>query len=216
VSKDTDRILGHADESDGIEEYDNPLPDWWVGLFWLTIVWSVGYALWFHAFSDRSPEARLAQEMAAAEARFASQPGAGDGVAATFAVTPEAVAAGGPLYATYCVACHGAEMEGGIGPSLVDVEWIHGGQASDVIRVITEGVPAKGMIPWKGILSPEQINQVAAYVVSKHSEATGRTLEEILAAPGDAGPGGEEEAEGAGEAEAGSKPPPPGPEGAGS
>ena len=189
MSKDTDRILGHADESDGIEEYDNPLPDWWVGLFWFTIVWSVGYALWFHAFSDRSPEARLAQEMAAAEARFASQPGAGDGVA--FAVTPEAVAAGGPIYAMNCVACHGVNMEGGIGPSFLDDEWLHGGQASDIIHIIAEGVPAKGMIPWKGILSPEQIHQVAAYVVSKHSEATGRSLEEILAAPGATGAGDE-------------------------
>lgn len=189
MSNDTDRILGHADESDGIEEYDNPLPDWWVGLFWFTIVWSVGYALWFHAFADRSPAARLAGEMAAAEARFA---GAADGGASlAFAMTPEAVAAGGPIYAMHCFVCHGVNMEGGIGPTFLDDEWLHGGQASDIIHIITEGVPAKGMIPWKGRLSPEEIHQVAAYVISTHSEATGRSLEEILAAPGAAGDGGE-------------------------
>lgn len=195
MSKDTDRRLGHTDEADGIDEYDNPLPDWWVGLFWFTIVWSVAYVAWFHVFSDRSPEARLAQEMAAAEARFASAAGGGGAGGAAFAVTPETVAAGSSIYAMNCVACHGANMEGGIGPSFVDLEWIHGGQASDIIHIITEGVPAKGMIPWKGILSPEQINQVAAYVVSKHSEATGRSVEEIVAAPAEGGDAGEDPTE---------------------
>ena len=37
-------MMGHADDNDGIEEYDNPLPDWWVGLFLITIVYGIGYA----------------------------------------------------------------------------------------------------------------------------------------------------------------------------
>ena len=58
-----------------------------------------------------------------------------------------------------------------------------GDQASEIIHTIIVGVPEKGMVPWGGILSPEQINQVAAYVITKYSEATGRPLEEILAPP---------------------------------
>lgn len=181
MSKDTNRRLGHTDEADGIDEYDNPLPDWWVGLFWFTIVWALGYGIWYHGLGDRSQVKNLEEEMAAAEVAWPEQAAAtADAAAASFAVTPEAVAAGEGVYAMNCVACHGPNLEGGIGPTFLDEEWLHGGQASDVIRTIIEGVPAKGMVPWGGILSPEQINQVAAYVISKHSEATGRPLDDIV------------------------------------
>jgi cytochrome c oxidase cbb3-type subunit 3 len=181
VSKETNLILGHSAESDGIEEYDNPLPDWWVGLFWFTIVWAIGYGLWYHAIADRSQVKRLADEMAAAQAAFPAQGSGGEAAAvAALEVTPEAVAAGGAVFAQNCVACHGANLQGGIGPSFLDAEWIHGGQAEDIVGVITNGVLEKGMVRWQGILSPEQINQVAAYVISKHSEATGRPVEEIM------------------------------------
>lgn len=190
MSEDTHRLLGHSDEADGIDEYDNPLPDWWVGLFWFTIVWAFGYALWYHVIADRSQTRNLDEEMAAAEARWPAQAAAAAAATAEFSVTPEAVQAGEAVFQQNCVVCHGADLEGGIGPSFLDDEWLHGGQARDVLRTITEGVPAKGMVPWGGILSPEQINQVAAYVISKHSEATGRPIEEIV---------GPSEGEGAGE-----------------
>ncbi len=83
--------------------------------------------------------------------------------------------------------CHGAALEGGIGPSFVDDEWIHGRQSTDILRTIREGVPAKGMVPWQGILSPEQINQVAAYVITKNSEATGRAIDDFLGGAEDEG-----------------------------
>ena len=190
MSKDTNRLLGHADEADGIEEYDNPLPDWWVGLFWLTIIWAIGYGLWYHVIGDRSQEAYLAEEMAAAEAAYPEQAQAAAQTAAEFTVTSDAVAAGETVFMQNCVACHGPTLEGGIGPSFVDEEWIHGGQAADILRIIVEGVPAKGMVPWQGILSPEQINQVAAYVIAKHSEATGRSVEDIVGGGEDAGDSG--------------------------
>ncbi len=180
MSKETNRLLGHADEADGIDEYDNPLPDWWVGLFWLTIVWAIGYTVHYHVIADRSQEAELAAEMAAAEARYPEQASATAMAATSFTVTPSAVEAGAAVYAQNCVACHGPELEGGIGPSFVDQEWIHGGQAEDILSTIINGVPEKGMVPWGGILSPEQVNQVAAFVISRHSEATGRPVEEIV------------------------------------
>ncbi len=80
------------------------------------------------------------------------------------------------------------QLEGGIGPNLVDDEWVHGTQAADIVRIIQEGVLDKGMVAWSGILSPEQINNVAAYIVQKNSEATGRAIDDIVAesAEGDA------------------------------
>jgi len=186
VSKDTNRLLGHSDEADGIDEYDNPLPDWWVGLFWFTILWAVGYGLWYH-LGGQSQEGYLADEMAAAEARWPEQAAAEQAVAAAFAVTPDAVTAGQGVFQQNCVVCHGAGLEGGIGPSFLDDEWLHGNRAANILNTIRQGVPAKGMVPWQGILSPEQINQVAAYVITKNSEATGRPVEDFLGGGDEAG-----------------------------
>ncbi len=162
MSKDTNQILGHADEADGIEEYDNPLPDWWLGLFWFTILWAIGYVAHYHFIADRSQEAALAAEMAAAEERW---PQAAQEVG--FVMTPDAVQAGEEVYAANCVACHGANLEGGIGPNLVDEMWIHGGSPEEIVHTITEGVVEKGMLRWGPILGPEKVNQVAAYVLSR-------------------------------------------------
>ncbi|HSG09340.1 MAG TPA: cbb3-type cytochrome c oxidase N-terminal domain-containing protein [Longimicrobiales bacterium] len=187
MSTENNRLLGHSDEADGIDEYDNPLPDWWVGLFWFTIVWAIGYGLWYHALADRSQVKNLAEEMAAAEAMYPEQAVAAAANIADFTITPEAVTAGQTVFTQNCVACHGADLQGIIGPSFVDDEWIHGGQASQIIHIITVGVPDKGMVPWGGILSPEQINQVAAFVITRNSEATGRPIEQILEPPAEEG-----------------------------
>jgi cytochrome c oxidase cbb3-type subunit 3 len=187
VSTENNRLLGHSDEADGIDEYDNPLPDWWVGLFWFTIVWAIGYGLWYHAFADRSQVKNLAEEMAAAEAMYPEQAVAAAANLADFTITPEAVTAGQAVFTQNCVACHGADLTGIIGPSFLDDEWLHGGQASQIIHIITVGVPEKGMVPWGGILSPEQINQVAAFVITRNSEATGRPIEQILEPPAEEG-----------------------------
>ena len=165
-----DQVLGHAAEADGIEEYDNPLPDWWLGLLWLTIIWSAVYLVHYHFIADRSPQKALAAELAAAESRWPAQAPA----AAVLVLTEESAEAGETVYRTNCVPCHGAELKGGIGPSLVDDEWIHGGTPDAIHTTIVNGVPAKGMLAWGPILTAEQINHVTAYVVEQNAEALGR------------------------------------------
>jgi cytochrome c oxidase cbb3-type subunit 3 len=177
VSKDTNRLLGHADEADGIEEYDNPLPDWWLGLFWFTIIWAIGYTVHYHFIADRSQEARYEAEMAAAAEMWPVETAAD----VAFALTPEAIQAGGEVYQTYCFVCHGAGLEGGIGPSFLDEEWIHGRSPEEVIHTIVVGVPEKGMAPWGPILSPQQINHAAAFILAKNAEALGIPLDQISA-----------------------------------
>jgi cytochrome c oxidase cbb3-type subunit 3 len=186
-------LLGHADEQDGIEEYDNPLPDWWLGLFWLCILWAIGYAVHYHFIADRSQEAMYRAEMAAAAERWPTR----DAADIAFAITPEAVQAGKEVYDMYCFVCHGQELEGGIGPTFLDDEWLHGHTPDEVIHTIVEGVPEKGMAPWGPILSPEQINQVAAYVLSKNAEALGVPVDSIGAeAAGSGSPETEEGGQG--------------------
>ena len=168
MSTPRNQVLGHADEADGIEEYDNPLPDWWVGLFWLTIVWAVAYGVHYHFIAHRSPQQALAAEMADARQRW---PDAGK--AATVALDHESIEEGEKIYQANCAACHGPALGGGIGPSLLDSTWIHGGTPEAIVRTITEGVPAKGMLTWGPILGPQKIGRVAAYVISRNHEALG-------------------------------------------
>jgi len=162
MSKKTrDVLLGHADEADGIEEYDNPLPDWWMGLFWLTIIFAIGYTAHYHFIAERSQVKEFAAEMAAAQERWPQS-----AAPATLVITPEKVAQGKEIYATTCASCHGKEAEGGIGPNLKDEEWLHGGLPDDILATVTNGVAAKGMPAWGPILGPEKVQAVAAYVVS--------------------------------------------------
>jgi cytochrome c oxidase cbb3-type subunit III len=156
------QVLGHADEADGIEEYDNPLPDWWLGLLWLTIIWAFGYTIHYHWLGNRSQEKEFAAELAAADARWPQS-----AVPAVFAPTAELAAAGQQVYRSNCAGCHGATLDGGIGPSLKDGVWIHGAEPVAVVRVITDGVPAKGMPGWGQILGPEKVRQVASYILEQ-------------------------------------------------
>ncbi len=167
-----DRVLGHEDESDGIQEYDNPLPDWWLGLLWGTIIFAVGYTVHYHFIADRSPQKALAHELAAAEARWPT-PDVGTGGAAV-TLTEAAAEAGEVIFKQNCVACHGAELKGGIGPSLVDDEWIHGGTPEQIHATIMKGVGAKGMPAWGAILGAEKVSAVTAYVVKENAEVLGR------------------------------------------
>ena len=165
-----DQVLGHADEADGIEEYDNPLPNWWLGLFYLTIIWAAGYGAHYHFFGKRSQEQALAAELAEAERRWPAEARA----AATVVMSEAAIEAGEAVYKANCTGCHGEEMTGGIGPSLVDTVWIHGGTPEAILATITNGVPEKGMLTWGPILGPEKVAQVAAYVVDQNREANER------------------------------------------
>jgi cytochrome c oxidase cbb3-type subunit 3 len=194
VAKETNRLLGHADEADGIEEYDNPLPDWWLGLFWFTIVFAVVYSAHYHFIGNRSQAGEFEAEIAAAEARWP----AGAAGAAAFAMTDEAIAAGETIYQQNCIACHGVNLEGGIGPSFQDDEWIHGYSVGDVTRIVTEGVAAKGMVAWGSILGAEKINQVTAYVLARNAEFTGRSRDDVpmeSAAPMEVEPGTDDAAD---------------------
>lgn len=156
----TDEILGHADEADGIEEYDNALPAWWLGLFAFTVITGAMYG--FHWFiTGQTQEKAYAAELAAAEAAWPAP--AAD---APIVVDAGSIDAGKEVYEQNCVACHGADLKGGIGPDLTDAEWVHGGTLDEIRVTVTDGVPEKGMLAWGGILGPDKVAKVSAYVHS--------------------------------------------------
>ena len=88
MSQERDRVLGHADDNDGIDEYDNQLPPWWTFMFFFTVVWGIGYAVDYHFISKRSQAASYEAEMLAAAEQWPEQESAAlAGPAHTFALS---------------------------------------------------------------------------------------------------------------------------------
>lgn len=162
----TDELLDH--DYDGIHEYDNPLPRWWLYLFYITIVFGIGYAAYFIFGPGPSSKAEYQEEMAAAATRWPTKDPAADTAALAAAVkSPEAIEAGKAIFTTNCVACHAPDGGGIVGPNLTDDFWLHGkGDIQGVVRVVYDGVPEKGMIAWKSSLKNQEIINVSAYVIS--------------------------------------------------
>ena len=164
-------IEGHR--YDGIREYDNPMPGWWVWIFIVSIIFAVIYVLGIHVFDfidDYQDD--LAQQVAVIEARQAAFAEAGGGFdaspenLASFVSDPTAVESGAATYAAYCAACHGNEGQGLIGPNLTDEYWIHGATPEALFTVVTHGVADKGMPPWEGSIAAEDRARVVAFIAS--------------------------------------------------
>jgi cytochrome c oxidase cbb3-type subunit 3 len=159
---------------DGIQEYDNPMPRWWVLSFWATIVWAAIYAANVVPIVGfgKGWHANYADEMAAAEKKYAAsraaKPAPADDVLLALAGDPAALESGKVIYMKNCMPCHRVDAGGIIGPNLTDDYWIHGGKPGDIHRVITAGVLDKGMPAWGVVLKPEEVDQVSAYAISVH------------------------------------------------
>ena len=154
-------------EADGIQECDNPLPRWWVGLFIACVVYAFIYLVYFHVM-DRPDHLELYNvAMAERKALLAkeSEGSGGEGLEARLA-SVEYAEAGKEHFTTNCVVCHKENGEGSIGPNLTDNFWIHGGTAADIIRVLEEGVLEKGMPPWKDVLGRKKIEQLTALILT--------------------------------------------------
>ena len=167
-----DELLSH--NYDGIQEYDNQLPRWWIWLFYLTIVYGIGYAVYLHLGPGLDQYEQLALDMkehdALVQSVEAAQPKDAFGADALLALTQkeDVLAKGKELFIGKCMACHGMNGEGLVGPNLTDDYWLHGASIDAIQTVVTNGVTEKGMIAWKGTLSPEEIATVTAYVWSLH------------------------------------------------
>jgi cytochrome c oxidase cbb3-type subunit 3 len=160
-------LLNH--NYDGIQEFDHPLPKWWLVTFYGTMIFAAIYVGYFHLGSGALQEAELENDMAAIHKLAPPQASADDLTAKAIAMMDDGAAkdAGKVSYLGKCAACHGNLGEGGIGPNLADSFWIHGdGDPASVIKVIVEGVAEKGMPTWGAIIPPEETAQLTAYIAT--------------------------------------------------
>jgi cytochrome c oxidase cbb3-type subunit III len=158
-------LLHH--DADGIQELDNLLPRWWVWLFWGCNVFAVAYMLYYHTFNlGDLQEAEYAKEARAGEQlKTAALAGFESNLDSLQPATDEStLASGSQIYTTYCAPCHRADGGGLVGPNLTDNYWIHGASYQDNLRTIINGVPEKGMITWRGVLKPNEVQAVASFI----------------------------------------------------
>ena len=159
------KLLEH--EADGIKELDNLLPRWWVWLFYLTTVFAAIYLVYYHVLHVGDLQAaEYAKELKAGEALKSAAIAKFE--ASVDSLIPSHDAAmltqGKIIFQTYCAPCHRPDAGGLVGPNLCDDYWIHGSNYVDNVKTIINGVPAKGMLTWRGVLKPDQIISVASYI----------------------------------------------------
>jgi cytochrome c oxidase cbb3-type subunit 3 len=163
-----DQLRDHV--FDGIQEFDNKLPNWWLWTLYGSIVFALAYWVVFHTLEVRDlPRAAFEREMVtAAEAQLAraAEGGLSDESLELMATIPARLEEGEALFAQYCVVCHAERGQGLVGPNLTDAYWIHGNRPLDIHRVVTEGVTAKGMAAWGNQLGPRRVESVTAYVLT--------------------------------------------------
>ena len=165
------RLLEH--NYDGIQEYDNPLPGWWVYLFYATIVFSVLYCLNVPGVGTgrgriANYEHELEQARAARAALAATNPAPQDSDESLLAAAhePTVVALGKAVFDVTCSACHRPDGGGNIGPNLTDEFWIHGNRPTEILDLVATGVVDKGMPAWGQTLPAAKVRAAAVYVLT--------------------------------------------------
>jgi cytochrome c oxidase cbb3-type subunit 3 len=181
---------------DGIEEFDNPMPRWWLWVFYATIIWGIGYVIAYPAWPGIngatkgllgwSSRANVAADIQSAEDKLAPINAKLEAAELTQITTdpelgPYSVSAGGAVFKTWCAQCHGSGAAGAIGyPNLLDNDWLWGGDIENIYATVKHGIrneedgdarysemPAFG----DDYLEDDQIDAVVNYVMWLSGEA---------------------------------------------
>jgi cytochrome c oxidase cbb3-type subunit 3 len=192
---DDPNTTGHS--WDGIEEFDNPMPRWWLWTLYATIVWAIGYTILYPAWpmvssatsgvlgwSTRGDVAAEIQAVNEANAPMNAKLEAAEltAISGDAEMGPYAVSAGSAVFKTWCAQCHGSGAAGAKGyPNLLDDDWLWGGSVEDIHHTISHGIrneesddarysemPAFGR---DELLEKEEIDQVVNFVMSLSGEA---------------------------------------------
>ena len=155
---------------DGIQEYDKRLPNWWLFTLYGAMVFAAAYWAYYQWTGHMTPGYERVQRQIEELQKAALNSGNAPTDIQLWKLSTDSsvTAAGQKLYAANCVACHGAELQGGIGANLVDATWIHGGKPTDIYATVQKGVLDKGMPTWGPVLGPARIADVVAFIISQN------------------------------------------------
>ncbi|MCB1784266.1 MAG: cytochrome-c oxidase, cbb3-type subunit III [Alphaproteobacteria bacterium] len=198
------QTTGHSWDNGSLEELNNPAPRWWVIVWLITIVWAIGYWVVYPAWPTLSGNTKgtagwteykkLAEDQAEITARQNVYLGRFEGASFDQIMNdPElyafAVAGGRAAFKDNCATCHGSGAEGGKGyPNLNDDDWLWGGDIETIYQTLKYGIRSEhedtriSQMPSfgkDGLLQPEEINQVIAFVQSLSQGHEGAHAEEI-------------------------------------
>jgi cytochrome c oxidase cbb3-type subunit III len=193
-AKEKGEVILREHEYDGIQEYDQKLPNWWLFTFYGAIVWFVAYwALYYHTSLLKTDHeeviARIQSVQQAKAAELEKTLASLDDATLVheWATQPEVTSAGEATYLTNCSACHAADLSATMvagtvkvplpGLPLNDHQWKFGGKPMELFKLIHEGSPPEStghngarMQPWGQTLSPKQIAEVVAFLIAKVPE----------------------------------------------
>jgi cytochrome c oxidase cbb3-type subunit 3 len=171
---------------DGIQEYDQKLPNWWLFTWYITIVWFViAWIAYYQLNLGNSESVKVDKALASIKAiQLKELEKITDEKLWEMSQDEKIVGAGAATFATTCVACHAPDLSAKIagaklpGLPLNDTEWKHGGNPLQLLTIVRKGAPdvSKGMPPWEPQLGLNRVVEVAAFILSKHKKGEPATL----------------------------------------
>lgn len=162
------KTTGHV--YDGIEEYDNPLPNWWFKMFVYSVIFAVAYLIWYPGVWKGIGGWTSENELKASQEKALEQYKESYDVFSTMTIEElsndaRAYKMGARLFANNCAVCHGADGGGNFGiPNLTDKDWLYGGSPKEIETSILKG--RKGNMPaWGAILGEAKMSNIAEHVL---------------------------------------------------
>lgn len=171
---------------DGIQEYDQKLPNWWLFTWYITMVWFViAWVAYYQLGRGDSDVEKIEKAVAAVEEHRNRELAAiDDDKLWAMSLDPKVVEAGKATYSTTCVACHAPDLSAHLagaklpGLPLNDTEWKHGASPTQILNLVRKGAPdlTKGMPPWEPQLGIQRVVEVTAFLLSHHKKGEAFTL----------------------------------------
>lgn len=190
-AKEKGEVILREHEFDGIQEYDQKLPNWWLFTFYGAVVWFVVYwVLYYNTEIFKTSQEMVTaeivsvQKMKDAELEKTLASLDDSTLVHQWATDSGRVAAGQETYTANCKACHGDDLSATMavagtkvplpGLPLTDHQWKFGGKPMDLFNLINKGSPPEStgnngakMEAWGQKLSPKQVAEVVSYIISK-------------------------------------------------
>lgn len=172
---------------ENLTEYNKPMPRWWINLFYITIVFTIGYLAWYPGFGAFAGTSRWTSagehdaDKAAEDKKLAATFAPYEGKAIDeIAKDPKGLRLGKAVFANNCATCHGSTAQGAIGyPNLTDNIWHWGGAPDQILETVLNGRQA-AMPAWESALGGKQgVTAVAVYLQSMRGEKVDTSLANI-------------------------------------